>query len=131
MPRPPSSAWAGSAGPALAAERRGAAEASTPASARTACTTTADLVAGDNIFVAATGVTDGALLKGVTFSDGGAVTDSIVMRSRSGTVRRVEAFHDVASSQPSPAASTAWPLTTSVVPNWAGFGGPRSRIALG
>ena len=58
--------------------------------------TTADLVAGDNIFVAATGVTDGALLKGVTFSDGGAVTDSIVMRSRSGTVRRVEAFHDVA-----------------------------------
>ena len=58
--------------------------------------TTHDFVAGDNIFVAATGVTDGALLKGVTFSDGGAVTDSIVMRSRSGTVRRVEASHDVA-----------------------------------
>jgi fructose-1,6-bisphosphatase II len=58
--------------------------------------TTDELVAGDNIFVAATGVTDGALLNGVTFSDGGAVTDSIVMRSRSGTVRRVEAFHDVA-----------------------------------
>jgi fructose-1,6-bisphosphatase II len=57
---------------------------------------TDDLVAGDNIFVAATGVTDGALLSGVTFSNGGAVTDSIVMRSRSGTVRRVEAFHDVA-----------------------------------
>jgi fructose-1,6-bisphosphatase II len=58
--------------------------------------TTEDLVAGDNIFVAATGVTDGALLNGVRFSDGGAVTDSIVMRSRSGTVRRVEAYHDVA-----------------------------------
>jgi len=58
--------------------------------------TTEDLVAGDNIFVAATGVTDGALLNGVTFSNGGAVTESIVMRSRSGTVRRVEAFHDVA-----------------------------------
>jgi fructose-1,6-bisphosphatase II len=58
--------------------------------------TTDDLVSGDNIFVAATGVTDGALLSGVRFSDGGAVTDSIVMRSRSGTVRRVEAFHDVA-----------------------------------
>ncbi len=58
--------------------------------------TTDDLVAGDNIFVAATGVTDGALLNGVSFSDGGAVTDSIVMRSRSGTVRRVEAYHDVA-----------------------------------
>jgi fructose-1,6-bisphosphatase II len=57
---------------------------------------TDDLVAGDNIFVAATGVTDGALLNGVTFANGGAVTDSIVMRSRSGTVRRVEAFHDVA-----------------------------------
>ena len=58
--------------------------------------TTDDLVAGDNIFVAATGVTDGALLNGVSFTNGGAVTDSIVMRSRSGTVRRVEAFHDVA-----------------------------------
>jgi fructose-1,6-bisphosphatase II len=58
--------------------------------------TTEDLVAGDNIFVAATGVTDGALLNGVRFSNGGAVTDSIVMRSRSGTVRRVEAYHDVA-----------------------------------
>jgi fructose-1,6-bisphosphatase II len=57
---------------------------------------TDELVAGDNIFVAATGVTDGALLSGVRFSDGGAVTDSIVMRSRSGTVRRVEAYHDVA-----------------------------------
>ena len=58
--------------------------------------TTDDLVAGDNIFVAATGVTDGALLDGVRASDGGVVTDSIVMRSRSGTVRRVEAYHDVA-----------------------------------
>jgi fructose-1,6-bisphosphatase II len=55
--------------------------------------TTDDLVGGDNIFVAATGVTDGALLSGVRFSKDGAVTDSIVMRSRSGTVRRVEAQH--------------------------------------
>jgi len=55
-----------------------------------------DLVAGDNIFVAATGVTDGALLNGVHATDGSVVTDSIVMRSRSGTVRRVEAYHDVA-----------------------------------
>jgi fructose-1,6-bisphosphatase II len=52
-----------------------------------------DLVGGDNIFVAATGVTDGALLRGVRFTRDGAVTDSIVMRSRSGTVRRVEAQH--------------------------------------
>ncbi len=56
---------------------------------------TDDLVGGDNIFVAATGVTDGALLNGVRFSKDGAVTDSIVMRSRSGTVRRVEAYHQL------------------------------------
>ena len=55
--------------------------------------TTDDLVGGENIFVAATGVTDGALLNGVRLTKDGAVTDSIVMRSRSGTVRRVEAYH--------------------------------------
>jgi fructose-1,6-bisphosphatase II len=52
-----------------------------------------DLVAGDDVFFAATGVTTGALLRGVRYSREGAVTDSIVMRSRSGTVRRVEAVH--------------------------------------
>lgn len=55
--------------------------------------TTDDLVTGDNVFVAATGVTDGALLRGVRYVRSGAVTDSIVMRSRSGTVRRIEARH--------------------------------------
>ena len=55
--------------------------------------TTDDLVGGENIFVAATGVTDGALLDGVRYTPEGAVTDSIVMRSRSGTVRRVQAWH--------------------------------------
>jgi fructose-1,6-bisphosphatase II len=45
------------------------------------------------VFVAATGVTDGALLRGVRYARAGAVTDSIVMRSRSGTVRRIEAQH--------------------------------------
>jgi fructose-1,6-bisphosphatase II len=54
---------------------------------------TNDLVAGQNVFVAATGVTSGSLLSGVAYSDGGAVTDSIVMRSRTGTVRRIEARH--------------------------------------
>jgi fructose-1,6-bisphosphatase II len=54
---------------------------------------TDDLVGGDNVFVAATGVTDGALLRGVRYAPGGAMTDSIVMRSRSGTVRRIEAQH--------------------------------------
>ena len=52
-----------------------------------------DLVAGEDIFVSATGVTDGSLLKGVLFTDEGAVTDSIVMRSRSGTTRRIGAVH--------------------------------------
>jgi len=55
--------------------------------------TTNDLVASDNVFVAATGVTTGALLRGVRYTKDGAVTDSMVMRSRSGTVRRVEAEH--------------------------------------
>jgi fructose-1,6-bisphosphatase II len=55
--------------------------------------TTDDLVAGDDVFVAATGVTSGALLRGVRQTPEGAVTDSIVMRSRSGTVRLVEARH--------------------------------------
>ena len=54
---------------------------------------TDDLVAGEDVFVAATGVTTGSLLRGVRYLQNGAVTDSIVMRSRSGTVRRVEATH--------------------------------------
>jgi fructose-1,6-bisphosphatase II len=55
--------------------------------------TTDDLVAGKDVFVAATGVTEGALLNGVQYTPGGAVTESIVMRSRSGTVRRIDAYH--------------------------------------
>jgi fructose-1,6-bisphosphatase II len=55
--------------------------------------TTDDLVRSDNVFVAATGVTTGALLRGVRYVRDGAITDSIVMRSRSGTVRRIEARH--------------------------------------
>jgi fructose-1,6-bisphosphatase II len=55
--------------------------------------TTDDLVGGEDVFVAATGVTTGALLRGVRYAKEGAVTDSIVMRSRSGTVRRIEAQH--------------------------------------
>jgi fructose-1,6-bisphosphatase II len=55
--------------------------------------TTDDLVSGEDVFVAATGVTTGALLRGVRYRPDGAATDSIVMRSRSGTVRRIEATH--------------------------------------
>jgi len=52
-----------------------------------------DLVTGNDIFVAATGVTSGALLTGVRTSGAGIETESIVMRSRSGTVRRIAAYH--------------------------------------
>ncbi len=54
---------------------------------------TSDLVSGEDVFVAATGVTTGTLLAGVRYTRDGAATQSIVMRSRSGTVRRIEAEH--------------------------------------
>jgi fructose-1,6-bisphosphatase II len=55
--------------------------------------TTDDLVQGDNCFFAATGITDGELLRGVRFTASYASTQSLVMRSRSGTVRLVDARH--------------------------------------
>ncbi len=54
---------------------------------------TADLVRGDNTFFVATGITDGYLLRGVRYTPGGATTQSIVMRSKSGTIRVVESTH--------------------------------------
>jgi fructose-1,6-bisphosphatase II len=57
--------------------------------------TTDDLVRSDNCFFAATGITDGPLLSGVTIDDRGIRTESLVMRSRSGTVRRIEARHRI------------------------------------
>jgi fructose-1,6-bisphosphatase II len=54
---------------------------------------TEDLVSGENVFFCATGVTDGDLLKGVRYFGGGCTTQSIVMRSKSGTVRMIEAYH--------------------------------------
>jgi fructose-1,6-bisphosphatase II len=55
--------------------------------------TTDDLVSGENVFFVATGVTDGELVRGVRYRAGGATTHSIVMRSKSGTVRVIEGFH--------------------------------------
>ena len=55
--------------------------------------TTDDLVKGDNCFFAATGITDGELLKGVRYEPGLVHTQSLVMRSRSGTVRLIDAQH--------------------------------------
>ncbi|MDW3207931.1 MAG: class II fructose-bisphosphatase [Alphaproteobacteria bacterium] len=54
-----------------------------------------ELAAGDVIF-AATGVTDGNLLRGVEMTEGGARTQSLVMRSSTGTVRKIETVHDFA-----------------------------------
>ncbi|OLR90059.1 class II fructose-bisphosphatase [Actinokineospora bangkokensis] len=54
---------------------------------------TDDLVRGDNVFFCATGVTDGDLLRGVHYRSGGCTTQSIVMRSKSGTVRMIDGFH--------------------------------------
>ena len=61
--------------------------------------TTDDLVRGDNCFFAATGVTDGELLKGVHYDRHGCSTQSLVMRSRSGTVRLVNARHKISKLQ--------------------------------
>jgi fructose-1,6-bisphosphatase II / sedoheptulose-1,7-bisphosphatase len=53
-----------------------------------------DLARGDNVMFAATGVTDGTMLRGVRRFAGGATTQSIVMRSKSGTIRRIESVHN-------------------------------------
>ncbi|GAA1070406.1 fructose-1,6-bisphosphatase II [Pseudonocardia alni] len=55
--------------------------------------TTAELVRGENVFFCATGITDGPLLRGVHYRGGGATTQSIVMRSKSGTVRLIDGYH--------------------------------------
>ncbi len=55
--------------------------------------TTNDLVRSDDVFFAATGVTNGDFLKGVQYLPGGAITESLVMRSKSGTIRKIEATH--------------------------------------
>ena len=61
--------------------------------------TTDELVRGDNCFFAATGITDGPLLGGVRFDFHGVTTQSLVMRSRSGTVRRIDAHHQIGKLQ--------------------------------
>jgi fructose-1,6-bisphosphatase II len=57
--------------------------------------TTDDLVSGDNVFFVATGVTDGDLLEGVRYRAGGATTHSLVMRSKSGTIRSIHSDHQL------------------------------------
>ena len=65
---------------------------STPGTTSTGFSRPSDLVSGENVFFTATGVIDGDLLRGVRFSSG-AHTQSIVMRSKSGTVRVIETYH--------------------------------------
>lgn len=55
---------------------------------------TDDLVSGDDVFFAATGITDGELLRGVRYFGDGASTQSLVMRSQSGTIRKVDTTHN-------------------------------------
>src|SRR4051794_22085608 len=57
--------------------------------------TTNDLVTGDDCFFVATGITDGDLMRGVHYRAGGCTTDSLVMRSRSGTIRKIVSEHQL------------------------------------
>ncbi|GAB7005178.1 class II fructose-bisphosphatase [Nocardioides sp. AN3] len=57
--------------------------------------TTNDLVTGDDCFFVATGITDGDLMKGVQYRAGGCTTESLVMRSRSGTIRKIVSDHQL------------------------------------
>ncbi len=52
-----------------------------------------DLVSSDDVFFAATGITDGELLDGVRYHSNGATTESIVVRGETGTVRFIESRH--------------------------------------
>jgi fructose-1,6-bisphosphatase II len=55
--------------------------------------TTEDLVGGDDVFFSATGITDGDLLRGVRYRGDGATTETLVMRSKSGTIRTIQSNH--------------------------------------
>ncbi|HEY5988305.1 MAG TPA: fructose-bisphosphatase class II, partial [Streptosporangiaceae bacterium] len=57
--------------------------------------TTEDLVTSEDAFFAATGITDGELLAGVRYRAGGATTNSLVMRARSGTIRTINSEHQL------------------------------------
>ncbi|WP_326644746.1 class II fructose-bisphosphatase [Streptosporangium sp. NBC_01755] len=56
---------------------------------------TDDLVRSDDVFFAATGITDGELMQGVRYRAGRAITNSLVMRGRSGTIRKIESEHQL------------------------------------
>ena len=76
------------------------------ATTSTRCSPPTTSCAGDNCFFAATGITDGELLKGVHYDSRGATTQSLVMRSKSGTVRSINARHRLDKLQSSPRSSS-------------------------
>ena len=80
-------------GQALAAQRRGAHRRARRGYDLDKVLMLDDLVSGDDVFFAATGITDGELLRGVRYWGEGAGTQSLVMRSKSGTIRIIEAQH--------------------------------------
>jgi fructose-1,6-bisphosphatase II len=57
--------------------------------------TTDELVSSDDVFFAATGITDGELMEGVRYRGGDATTHSLVMRARSGTIRSIKSEHQL------------------------------------
>ena len=81
--------------------------------------TTDDLVQGEDVFFAATGITDGVLLKGVRYSVEGAMSESIVMRSKSGTIRVMQAEHRWDKLMPISAVDYAPDDPASAVPRLA------------
>ena len=88
-----------------------------------------DLVPSDNCFFAATGITDGELLKGVHFDARGATTQSLVMRSKSGTVRLVDAHPhaSTSSARRSSRRSTCSLLCSLRLTRWRSAAQPTSR----
>ena len=81
-----------------ARRRRARRRRSRPATTSTACSTIDDLVSGDDVFFAATGVTNGELLHGVRYRPGRVLTQSLSMRSRSGAVRVIDGRHHMTRS---------------------------------
>jgi len=74
--------------------------------------TTDDLVTSDDVFFAATGITDGELVDGVRYLRGHATTHSLVMRSRSGTIRSIKSEHQLWKLQAYSSVSYGWAAST-------------------
>lgn len=87
---------------------------------------TDDLVVGDDCFFVATGITDGELLRGVRYAHFGATTQSLVMRSRSGTIRTITSEHQYAKLSRYSSADFAqdWTTRPKATPSSAADPGP-------